>query len=146
MKAWTHDRQVRVLRELLILSVLVGASTSLVLLIAPSFVARLLFGSEAGVEAEALGQVCALALASLCLASWPRPGSEHDLARAARGMIAYNLLVGLYFAFVAIRGAPVGIVLLPACLFHIAIGAAQAVLQVRAGPALHGIRERRVHS
>jgi hypothetical protein len=114
------------------LSVAVEALTGAALLVAPSFVARLLLGGGLSPEGTAVGRVCALALLSLAAACWPQPVSDDRTAAAFRGMFPYNAIVGLFLGYLWVRGNTVGPLLLLATIFHLVMTILLAVLETLA--------------
>jgi hypothetical protein len=86
-------------------------ATGLALLIVPSLVGRLLLGQELAGIAIPLARMLGIALIALGVACWP--GST-----ALSGMLTYNALGTVYFAWLAIGGEWVGPLLWPAVVLH----------------------------
>ena len=95
------------------LEVLTGAG----LIVAPSLLAFLLFGSEMNASGNAAGRIAGLVMVCLALACWPR-GSEDGGWRALAPLLALSLLAALYLAIVGFGGANVGLLLWPAFAAH----------------------------
>lgn len=96
------------------------AATGIMLLMFPSLVLRLLFGTESGgVDASGMGEVASrvagMALVGLGVACWP---SGESAPQPLRGMLTYGALATLYLAYVGIRGETVGPLLWPAVALH----------------------------
>jgi len=103
------------MKRLLILAAVLEAATGLALLIAPSFVARLLLGDGVSGAGTAVGRVAGCALLALGIACWP----EKVCARGAqRGMLTYGLLITLFLAFLGVQGEGNGPLLWPAVVLH----------------------------
>jgi hypothetical protein len=106
---------------LLKLTALIEAATGLALLVAPSVVVRLLFGSLLDTSAAVtLGRVAGAALLALGVACWL---AQYDAQScAARGlvsaMVLYNLGAVVILGGAGIRSQPVGIALWPAVVLH----------------------------
>ncbi len=95
------------------LEILTGAA----LFAAPSFLARLLFGSEMGGSGDSVGRICGLVM--LCLAIGCLPGaSGRGSARALAPLLALSVLAALYLLVVGAGGANVGLLLWPAFAVH----------------------------
>jgi hypothetical protein len=94
----------------------IEAATGLGLLVGPTIVAKLLFGSETVGIANVVGNVAGIALISLAIACWP-------LREAVGGgsyfaMLIYNLLVALLLAETGATAVASGIFLWPAVVEH----------------------------
>ncbi len=109
------------------LEVLTGAG----LVVAPSLLARLLFGSGMNGTGDAVGGISGLVLLCLALAAWPR-GPEGERPQALAPLLALSLLATLYLVFVGLSGAS-GVLLWPAAAVHLvfAILLARALLEAR---------------
>jgi len=110
------------------LEVLTGAG----LIVAPSLLALLLFGSEMNASGNAAARIAGLVMVCLALACWPR-GSEGGRSQALLPLLALSALATLYLAVVGLIGATVGVLLWPAAAIHlvIAILLARAYLESR---------------
>jgi hypothetical protein len=86
------------------------AVTGLALLIAPSLVGQLLFGTQLAGVAITVARVSGIALIALGIACWPGP--------PLLGMLTYSALVTLYLAYLGFVGGLTGILLWPAVILH----------------------------
>jgi hypothetical protein len=86
------------------------AVTGLALLIAPSLVGQLLFGTQLAGVAITVARVSGIALIALGIACWPGP--------PLLGMLTYSALVTLYLAYLGFAGGLIGILLWPAVILH----------------------------
>jgi hypothetical protein len=114
------------MKQSLTLTAIFEAATGLVLIIAPSFVGRLLFGAQFTGVANPAARVTGIALLALGVGCWP--GST-----ALCGMLTYGALVTLYLAYLGVTGEWVGPLLWPAVVLHAILTAllARAWLQSR---------------
>jgi len=101
------------MRRVLVLAAVAEAATGVALLIAPSFVGQLLFGSELTGVALSMGRVAGIALIGLGVACWPGP--------ARVGMLTYSAVVTLYLAYVGFAGGLTGVLLWPAVGVHVIV-------------------------
>ena len=103
------------MKERLLAFAAVGeAITGLALLILPSLVGWLLFGTELTGVAIPVARVTGIALIGLGVACWPN-------WTALSGMLIYGTLVTLYLAYLGIRGGGIGPLLWPAVVLHAAL-------------------------
>ena len=109
------------------------AATGLLLLIAPSFLTRLLIGSDIEGAAIIIAAIAGLALISLAIACWPT--SERAGLGSYAGLLVYDLLVALLLLETLATSAADGLLLWPAILIHL-------VLTVLIALALIGARRR----
>jgi hypothetical protein len=98
------------MRRVLVFAAVSEAATGLALLLAPSLVGQLLFGTELTGIALTVARVTGIALIALGVACWPGP----PLA----GMLAYSAAVTLYLAYVGFVGGLTGMLLWPAVVLH----------------------------
>jgi hypothetical protein len=91
--------------------------TGLGLVVAPSLLSRLLFGSDLNAAGEATGRIAGLVMLCLAAGCWPR-GSEDGGSRTLAPLLALSLLAALYLAIVGLSGANVGLLLWPAFVAH----------------------------
>ena len=84
----------------------VEAAAGLALIVAPSFVAWLLIGSDLSAAGAAVGRVAGFGLCGLAL------------SRSARGLFLYNLLAAVFFLYLGVRAELVGVLLWPAFALH----------------------------
>src|SRR5882757_715220 len=99
------------MKSLLILTALIEAVTGVALIIVPSLVGRLLLGAELAGVAVPLARVLGIALIALSVACWPG-------RTALCGMLTYNALGTVYFAWLAIGAEWAGPLLWPAVGLH----------------------------
>lgn len=104
-------RHVRGPARLIVVAAAIEVIAGVVLIISPSFVARLLFNADVNAAAEAVGRLGGFGLLGLGLASWPG-------AAPVRGLLAYNVLAALFLIFLGIQGALLGRLLWPAAALH----------------------------
>jgi hypothetical protein len=99
------------MKKVLTVAAVVEVATGMALLIVPSLVGRLLFGTEFTGVANPAARVTGIALLSLGVGCWP--GST-----AFCGMLTYSAFVTLYLLSLAIRGEWVGPLLWPVVVIH----------------------------
>ena len=106
------------LKRLLPFAAVVEVATGLALLAIPSIVVRLLIGvTEAG-EGHALARLAGIALLALGLACWPSGERGLSGSPAFRAMLAYNVLVALFLAYLCVVVHVGGVLLWPAVALH----------------------------
>jgi hypothetical protein len=108
------------MNKLLALAAVAEAATGLALLVVPSLVGRLLLGVALAGVAVPVARVAGVALCALGIACWPGKGPRQA---ALCAMTTYDLLVGLYFVYLGIRGEYAGPLLWPAALLHLILTA-----------------------
>ena len=121
MSPTRSSRNVATLRRVLAVSVCVELVTSVALVLVPSIVVRLLLGAdlEPATAANALARLFGIVLLSLVITCWPAPPRPDDgVVPAFRGMLFYNGIVTLFFAYLWLGRDPTGVLLLPAGAFH----------------------------
>src|SRR5208283_745916 len=90
----------------------------LVLMIDPAIVLVLLLGvSETGGRIR-IGRIAGIALLSLGLACWPSRQRVESGSTAFRAMLAYNMLVALYLAYLGMVEHQGGSLLWPGVALH----------------------------
>jgi hypothetical protein len=89
--------------------------TGLILMVAPSAFARVLFGADLPQAGQAVGRIAGFALLSLGVAC--RPRSEAPTG-ALSPLLIYNLLITAYLIYAGIAGGLVGPLLWPAAALH----------------------------
>ena len=99
------------LNDTMLWSAVLEGGTALALILAPNFVARLLFAVDAQVVAEPIARVAGIALLSLVIAC-VLPNS------ARRAILIYNVLVGGYLLALGLAGYADGVLLWPAVVIH----------------------------
>jgi hypothetical protein len=111
------------MKRFLTLTGIIEAATGLGLIAVPTVVVRLLLGAEITGASVPLGRVAGVALLALGVACW---FASYDVQnRAARGlasaMVLYNLGVILILGATGFQFRPVGILLWPAVILHVAM-------------------------
>ena len=96
------------------LEVLTGAG----LIVAPSLLARLLFGSDLNAAGEATGRIAGLVMLCLAAGCWPR-GSEAGSPQALAPPLAVSVLAAAFLIGSGVVGANVGVLLWPAAALHL---------------------------
>jgi hypothetical protein len=128
--------------RLLAFAALAEAATGAALVVVPSLVARLLFGTELSGIAVVVARVAGISLVSLGLACWP---GKQPTRAAACGMATYGLLVALYLLYLGIRGEWIGPLLWAAVALHavltLLLAGALFNSSRRSGPGLTAIRQ-----
>ena len=104
--------------RLVIVSALVEAIGGLILIVAPSVFAHLVFGgdfSEIGTAVARLGGFALLTIAVLC---WPAPATFTPSTNVVRGLLFYNAVAALYLAELGVGPKLAGVLLWPAVALH----------------------------
>jgi hypothetical protein len=99
------------MKKVLTLAAVVEVATGLALIIIPSLIGRLLFGTEFTGVANPAARVTGIALLALGVGCWP--GST-----AFCGMLTYSALATVYLAYLGLVGGFTGILLWPAVVVH----------------------------
>jgi hypothetical protein len=99
------------MKNLLAVAAVAEAATGLALMVFPALVGKLLFDAELSGVALPVARVLGIALIALAVACWPG-GS------ALCGMLTYNALVTVYFAWLALGGQWFGPLLWPVTILH----------------------------
>jgi hypothetical protein len=110
------------MKKLLGLAAVSEGSTGLILLVYPSIVIRLLFGSEIAGPGVWASRFAGIALIGLGVACWP----DSNTVRAFLAMSIYSSLAALYLAYVGVNGG-MGILLWPAVAVHAILSVLLAV-------------------
>ncbi len=107
--------------------------TGVGLIVAPSLLARLLFGSDLNGAGEATGRIAGLVMVCLAVGCWPR-GAEAGSSRTLAPLLALSVLAALYLIVVGFGGTIGGVLLWPAAAAHavLAILLARAWMKARA--------------
>lgn len=113
----------------LVLAAVSEAATGVALLIAPSLVGQLLFGTELTGMATTIARVTGIALIALGVACWP--------GTPLVGMVTYGAAVTLYLSYVGFAGGSTGLLLWPAVVLHAIL---TARLTVELSPLRGGAR------
>jgi hypothetical protein len=98
------------MKHLLALTALIETATGGALMVAPVLVGRLLLGAELAGVSVVVARVAGIALFALGVGCWPGP--------ASLGMLTYNALGTMYFAWLALGGKWAGPLLWPAVGLH----------------------------
>ena len=91
--------------------------TGLGLIVAPSLLARLLFGSDLNAAGEATGRIAGLVMVCLAAGCWPRASGAG--AHALTPLMALSWLAAAFLIITGLIGANVGILLWPAAALHL---------------------------
>ena len=110
------------------LEVVTGAG----LVVAPSLLARLLFGSEMNASGDLAGRIAGLVMVCLALGCWPRASVVED-RQALAPLIALSLLAAVYLIYVGMGGVNVGVLLWPAAAGHLILAILLARAWITAG-------------
>ncbi len=101
--------------------------TGLGLVVAPSLLARLLFGSDLNGAGDAMGRIAGLVMVCLASACWPSD-AEISQSQALIPLAALSWLAAAFLVVSDVVGANVGLLLWPAAALHLIL----AVLLTRA--------------
>ena len=101
------------MKKALIVAAVGEAATGLALLLAPSLIARLLFGQDLAGAGVLAGRVTGIALIALSFACWPGP--------PVAGMLIYSAAVTVYLGYVGVAGGLTGTLLWPASFLHLVL-------------------------
>ncbi len=101
--------------------------TGLGLVVAPSLLARHLFGSDLNGAGEAMGRIAGLVMVCLAAGCWPRD-SEYSQSRTLTLLAALSWLAAAFLIVSGVIGGNVGLLLWPAAALHLIL----AVLLTRA--------------
>jgi len=99
------------------LEVVTGAG----LVVAPSLLASLLFGSGMNASGDLVGRICGLVMLCLALACWPRAFDGQN-RQVLVPLLALSLLAAVYLIYVGMGGVNVGVLLWPAAAAHLILG------------------------
>ena len=92
--------------------------TGVGLVVAPSLLASLLFGSEMNASGDLVGRISGLVMLCLAFGCWPRP-FEGENRQALASLLALSLLATVFLIYVGIGGVNVGVLLWPAAAAHL---------------------------
>jgi hypothetical protein len=95
--------------------------TGLGLVVAPSLLARLLFGSDLNGAGEATGRIAGLVILCLAVACWPRD-AQSDQSQAMLPLAALSSLAAAFLILSGLASANVGLLLWPAAALHVILG------------------------
>jgi hypothetical protein len=97
------------------------AFTGLGLVVVPSLLARLLFGSGLNGAGEATGRIAGLVMLCLAVGYWPRDAKD-DRSEASIPLAALSWLAAAFLLVTGVVGANVGPLLWPAAALHVILG------------------------
>ena len=103
------------MKRALVIAAIGETATGLALLLVPSLVGQLLFGTELTGIAMTVARVAGIALIALGVACWP--------GTPLIGMLTYSATVTLYLAYVGFTGDLTGLMLWPAVVLHMVLTA-----------------------
>lgn len=106
------------MKKLLAIVAVGEALTGVLLLLAPQFVAQLLFEAPVAGAGAAMGRIAGILLIAIGVACWPGP--------ALVGMLTYGTGVTLLLAYFALVEGAGGVLLWPAVALHIILTAVLA--------------------
>jgi hypothetical protein len=92
--------------------------TGLALIVVPSLLARLLFGSGLNAAGEATGRISGFVMLCLAAGCWPRAG-ESGRHHALFPLVALSWLAAAFLVVTGLIGADVGMLLWPAAALHL---------------------------
>jgi hypothetical protein len=92
--------------------------TGVTLLVAPSLLARFLFGSDLNAAGDATGRISGIVMLCLAAGCWPRAG-ESGRHQTLVPLVALSWLAAAFLVFTGLIGATVGLLLWPAALLHL---------------------------
>jgi hypothetical protein len=111
------------LKNLLRICSVIESTTGLAAIAIPSIVIQLLLGVEVSGAALIISRLAGIALLGLGIACWP----TLNTTQAGRAMFVYNLLAAIFFVYIGLSSALVGILLWPVAILHLGL----AVLLIR---------------
>jgi hypothetical protein len=85
----------------------------------PSVVVQLLFASEISGIGIILSRLGGIALIALGVSCWPGKDKALCINQAYGGMLTYNLLAGVYLAYIGLKGQTIGKLLWLAVIGHV---------------------------
>jgi hypothetical protein len=94
----------------------VEVAAGVILAVIPSVAARLVFGTDFTPAGTAICRIAGFGLLGLGIACWPASALVNP--RAVRGLLAYNVLAAVFFAWLGISRELVGPLLWPAAALH----------------------------
>ena len=107
------------MRRLLQICAAGEAGMGLLLLVDPSVVVRVLFGSGISGAGIVMSRIAGIALIGLGFAAWPNQSG--DRRAGTRGLLVYSVLATIYLALVGFAGQPAGPLLWPAVALHLVL-------------------------
>jgi hypothetical protein len=92
--------------------------TGFALIVAPSLLARFLFGSDLNAAGEATGRISGFVMLCLATGCWPHAG-ESSRPQALVPLVALSWLAAAFLVVIGLIGANVGLLLWPAAALHL---------------------------
>lgn len=92
--------------------------TGFALIVAPSLLARFLFGADLNAAGEATGRISGFVMLCLAAGCWPRAG-ESGRHQALVPLVALSWLVTVFLVITGLIGANAGLLLWPAAALHL---------------------------
>jgi Ca2+/Na+ antiporter len=117
-----NQTRVFTVSNLLTFAAAVEVGTGIVLMSDPAIVVKLLLGVVASAEGRLLGRCFGIALLALGLACWRERHRPESNSHSFRAMLTYNVLIGLYLAYLGTIGHLGGWLLWPGVVVHITVG------------------------
>jgi hypothetical protein len=121
--------------DLLAVDAAIEGATGLALIAAPGLLARFLFAASLDDGGTIMARLAGMALVSLAVACWMGRRS-YALRAGVAGMLAFNILAGAYLALLGLGETPMGPLLWPVAVVHVAMAFLFAVLWPGLRPAL----------
>jgi hypothetical protein len=107
--------------------------TGLALIVAPSLLILLLFGSRLSPAGEAAGRICGLVM--ICLAAGCRPRAGEDgRPQALVALLVLSWLAAAFLVTTGLNGKTVGLLLWPAAALHLVLAVLLTWAWVRGHP------------
>jgi hypothetical protein len=104
--------------KLITVAAAIEIAAGLVFIASPPLVARLALNADLNPAGDALGRVLGFGLLGLGLACWPGAAPLSGKSAAVRGLLAYNVLAALFFMYLGVQAALVGLLLWPIAALH----------------------------
>jgi hypothetical protein len=92
--------------------------TGLALIVAPSLLARFLFGSDLNAAGDATARISGIVMLCLAAGCWPRAG-ESGRYQAVVPLVALSWLAAAFLVFTGLIGTTVGLLLWPGAALHL---------------------------
>lgn len=106
------------IKKLIGLASVLEIVTGIALIITPSVVSWLLFGSQISGTTIIIARIAGFALLGLGLACYPISDNLSSSSQVILGLLTYNLLIPIYFIYLVIKGESVGVLFLPVAILH----------------------------
>jgi hypothetical protein len=108
-------------RKVIGFAAFVEIGAGLLLIIDPAIVVKLLLGLEVSSEGTLIGRCFGMAALALGLACWPGRHGAGGGSAAFRAILTYNVLIGLYLAYLGTVDHLRGLMLWPGVVLHAAV-------------------------